>query len=178
MSRINTNVSALIAQQNLAKSNADLQTRLERLSTGLKINRGSDDPAGLIVSERLRGEIASIHTAVDNSQRASNVISTTEAALSEVSDLLTNLKGLAIEAANSGAFSPDEVRANQLQIDSAVESITRIANTASFAGLKLLNGSLDYTLAGVDNTKVQDIHVFGANFGTATSIPVTVDVLG
>ena len=54
MSRINTNVSALVAQNNLAKSNADLRVRLERLSTGLQINRGSDNPAGLIVSERLR----------------------------------------------------------------------------------------------------------------------------
>ena len=106
MSRINTNVSALIAQQNLAKSNADLQTRLERLSTGLKINRGSDDPAGLIVSERLRSEIGSIHTAVDNSQRASNVISTAEGALSEVASLLLTpaLPGGG-EAPPSGLFS-------------------------------------------------------------------------
>jgi len=64
-----------------------------------------------------------------------------------------------------------------LQIDSAIESITRISNTASFGGLKLLNGSLDYILSGVDETSLVDVNVFGANFGTASSIPVSVEVI-
>ena len=70
MTRINTNVSALIARHNLNQSNADLRTRLERLSTGLAINRGSDNPAGLIVSERLRSEIQGVAQSVDNAERA------------------------------------------------------------------------------------------------------------
>lgn len=177
MSRINTNVSALVAQSNLKKSNADLQVRLQRLSTGLAINRGADNPAGLIVSERLRSEIAGVTQAVDNIERATNVIATTEGALAEISTLLTSIKSLTVEAANTGAFSPDEIRANQLQIDSAVESITRISNTASFAGLKLLNGSLDYTLSGVNSANIQDAKVFNANFGTQPYIPVNVEVL-
>lgn len=177
MSRINTNVSALIAQANLKRSNADLQTRLQRLSTGLQINRAADNPAGLIVSERLRSEISGITQAVDNIERASNVISTTEGSLAEVSSLLTSIKGLVVEAANTGAFSKDEIEANQLQIDSAVESITRISNTASFAGLKLLNGSLDYITSGVNSAQIQDVRVFGANFGTQSSVPVNVEVL-
>ncbi|MCX5662776.1 MAG: flagellin [Planctomycetota bacterium] len=177
MSRINTNVSALIAQHNLATSNADLQVRLQRLSTGLQINRGADNPAGLIVSERLRSEIAGITQSIDNVERASNVIATTEAALAEVSNLLTSVKSLVVQAANTGAFSKDEITANQLQIDSAVESITRIANTTSFAGLKLLNGNLDYTTSGVNSTDIQDVKVFGANFGTQSYIPVNVEVL-
>ena len=177
MSRINTNVSALVAQNNLMKSQADMKTRLERLSTGLQINRGSDNPAGLIVSQRLQSEINGITQAIANSQRATNVISTTEAALGEVSNLLNSIKALTVEAANTSAFSKEEIQANQLQIDSAVESITRISNTTSFAGLKLLNGSLDYLMSGVDATNVQDVKVYGANFGTASSIPVTVEVL-
>ncbi|MEX0777195.1 MAG: flagellin [Phycisphaeraceae bacterium] len=177
MSRINTNVSALLAQRNLAKSNSDLQLRLERLSTGLQINRGADNPAGLIVSERLRSEIGGITQSIDNAERASNVIATSEAALQEISTLLTSIKGLAIQAANTGAFSKEEIEANQLQIDSAVESITRISNTASFAGLKLLNGSLDFITSGVNSTQIQDVRVFGANFGTASTIPVNVEVL-
>ncbi|MCE9590141.1 MAG: flagellin [Planctomycetes bacterium] len=177
MSRINTNVSAMVAQHNLANSNADLQVRLQRLSTGLQINRGADNPAGLIVSERLRSEIAGVTQAIDNVSRATNVIATTEGALGEISNLLTSIKGLTVEAANTGAFSPDEIKANQLQIDSAIESITRISNSASFAGLKLLNGSLDYTLSGVNSAQIQDARVTSANFGTQTYIPVNVEVL-
>lgn len=177
MSRINTNVSALVAQHNLARSNSDMQVRLQRLSTGLAINRGADNPAGLIVSERLRSEIAGITQAIDNVERASNVISTTEGSLAEVATLLTSIKGLVVEAANTGAFGSDEIAANQLQIDSAVESITRISNTASFAGLKLLNGSLDYKTSGINSNQIQDARIFGANFGTQPYIPVNVEVL-
>ena len=177
MTRINTNVSALIAQNNLSRSNSDLAVRLQRLSTGLKINRGADDPAGLIVSERLRTEISGVTQAIDNIERASNVIATSEAALQEINNLLVSIKGLAIEAANTGAFSPEEIEANQLQIDSAVESITRIANTTSFAGLKLLNGSLDYITEGVTTSQISDLKIFGANFGTNTSMPVKVEVI-
>ncbi|MAE67675.1 MAG: flagellin [Phycisphaeraceae bacterium] len=177
MSRINTNITSLVARHHLQRSNLDLATSLRRLSTGLAISRGADNPAGLIVSERLRSEISSISQAIDNAERASNVIATTEAALQEISTLLTSIKGLAVEAANTGAFSQEEVEANQLQIDSAIESITRISNSTSFAGLKVLNGSLDYLTSGVDNNNVRDVKVFGATFGTNTTIPVTVEVL-
>lgn len=177
MSRINTNVSSLIAQNNLAKTNRDLSTSLQRLSTGLRINRGADDPAGLIVSERLRSEIKGVGQAIDNSERAVNVIATAEAALQEISTLLTETKALIVQAANTGAFSKEEIEANQLQIDSAIDSITRISGTTSFAGLKLLNGSLDYLTSGVNNTEIQDLKIFGANFGTNSTIPVTVEVL-
>ncbi len=70
MTRINTNVPSLVAQNRLQRSNQDLQTRLNRLSTGLKINKGSDDPAGLIASEALRSEITSLNKAVGNTRRA------------------------------------------------------------------------------------------------------------
>ncbi len=142
MARINTNVPSLIAQSNLARSSGDLSTRLQRLATGLRINRGADDPAGLIVSERLRSEIKGIGQAIDNSERASSVIATTEGYLAEVADLLNSIKSLVVNSANTGGVSQEEIEANQLEIDSAIESITRISNTASFAGLQLLNGSL------------------------------------
>src|SRR3954453_4072383 len=116
MARINTNVAALTAQRGLANSQRTLNQTLERLSSGLRINRGADDPAGLIASENLRSEITGINQAVDNSQRASNVISTTEGALNEVASLLLNIKSLVVQAANSGALSPAEVQANQLQV--------------------------------------------------------------
>ena len=177
MTRINTNVSSLIAQRNLAAANDNLGVRLQRLSTGLQINRGADDPAGLIVSERLRTEIAGVSQAVDNIERASNVIATAEGALSEISALLISMKSLVIESANTGAFSEEEIEANQLQIDSAIDSISRIANTTSFAGLKLLNGSLDYVHQGLTASQITDLRINGVNFGTNDTMPVTVEVL-
>ncbi len=177
MARINTNVSALTAQRGLARSSKNLASTLQHLSTGLRINRGADDPAGLIASEGLRSEIAGINQAIDNSSRASNVIATTEGALGEVAALLLNIKSLVVQAANSGALSREEVEANQLQVDSAVQSITRISNTTTFAGLKLINGSLDYLTSGVATTDIQALNVGQANFGTRAAIPVQVDVL-
>jgi flagellin len=177
MARINSNIPALIARSNLNRANDDLQLRLQRLSTGLRINRGADDPAGLIISERLRSEISGLNQAVSNSQRASSVIATTEGSLSEVSDLLSSIKSLVVEAANTGAISDEERKANQLQIDSAIESITRISNSASFGGLKLLNGSLDYVLSGVNNAALLKTTVNGANFAGQSNIKVDVNVI-
>ena len=177
MARINTNVASLVAQHNLAKSSSDLQVRLQRLSTGLRINRGADGPADLIVSERLRSEIEGIDQAIGNAERATNVIATAEASLAEVANMLSSIKGLVVEAANSGALSREEIEANQLQIDSAVASITRIANTTSFAGLDLLNGSLDYITSGVPASAISDVDIHQANFGTSSSVPVSVQVL-
>ena len=74
MSRINTNVSSMLAQRTLAGQNRGLVTSLERLSTGLRINRGKDDPAGLIASENLRSEKAAISSAISNAQRAEQVV--------------------------------------------------------------------------------------------------------
>jgi len=177
MARINTNVGSLTAQRGLGKSQKNLNDTLQRLSTGLRINRGADDPAGLIASEGLRSEMAGIGQAIDNSQRASNVIATTEGALGEVASLLLNIKGLVVQAANAGAMSPDEIAANQLQIDSAVESITRISNTTTFAGLKLIDGSLDYVTSGVATSAIRSLSINSANFGTGKVIPVQVNVI-
>jgi flagellin len=176
MSTINTNIPSLVSQRHLSISQRDLATSLERLSSGLQINRGADDPAGLIVSERLRAEIAALEQAINNSARAINVIATAEGALDEVAALLIDVQALLIEAANTGAFSDEETAANQLQVDDAIDSITRIANTTSFAGRKLLDGQLDYVTSGVDSTELSDVQVLGANFGTATYVPVEVTV--
>lgn len=177
MSRINSNIPALIARSNLTKANSDLETRLQRLSTGLRINRGADDPAGLIISQRLGSEISGLQQAVKNTERASSVISTAEGSLNEVSELLNSIKGLVVEAANTGAISNEERRANQLQIDSAIDSITRISESASFGGLKLLNGSLDYVLSGLKTSAITRARVFNANLANRTSLQVNVDVL-
>jgi len=145
MSRINTNVPSLIAQRVLGKNNNQLNTSLERLSTGLKINRGSDNPSGLIASENLRAEKTGIQAAITNAERASNIIGTAEGGLSEISSLLNELQTLTGEAANTGGLSSDEIQANQLQVDSILQTINRLAGSTSFQGTKLLDGSLAYT---------------------------------
>lgn len=162
MSRINTNIPALQAVNRLIANQSDLTTRLERLSSGYRINRGKDDPAGLIASETLRSEIRGIQAAVDNSTRASNVLSVAEGALNEVSSLMLDLQGLVVSSANDGAISQTELDANQLQIDSILESIDRIANTTQFGGEKLVNGSMAYTLSGASTAAVAQVQVFGA----------------
>jgi flagellin len=176
MARINTNVGAVIAQRHLGTSYQRLNGSLERLSTGLRINHGKDDPAGLIVSEQLQSEISAINQAVRNSQRASNIIATTEGALDEVANLLRSMQEKIVEAANRGGMSYDEIKANQLQIDSAVASITRIANTTTFAGRNLLDGSLDYVTSGVQRSDIDSVRVHGAQFGTRSTVPVEIVV--
>jgi flagellin len=177
MAVINTNVSSLIAQNGLANSQAQLNTTLQRLSTGLRINSGADDPAGLIASESLKAEISGLQQAVNNSAQATNVISTADGALSEVSSLLQDVNGLIVQSANSGALSPAELSANQLQIDSAVQSITRIASTTSFAGLNLLDGSLGYITSGVSTSAISALNISQASLGQNASVPVDVNVI-
>ena len=176
MTRINTNVSSLVAQNRLQASNEDLQTALTRLSTGLRINSGADDPAGLIASEALRSEVTSLGRAVSNTRRASQIISTADSALGQVSNLLNDVRGLVVEAANNGALSKEEIAANQLQIDSSLEAINRIAQTTTFQGRKLLDGSLDFVSTAGSVNSVRDVNIDQANLGITGQIDVEVVV--
>ncbi len=176
MSRINTNIGSMQAISRLNRNQSDLQTRLQRLSSGLKINTGKDAPAGLIASETLRSEIAGLNTAISNSQRASNVVNTAEGSLSEVSALLLEVQSLTNEAANTGALSGEEIKANQLQVDSILNSINRIANTTQFNGVKLLNGGLDYTASGVDANAIDTMSINAAKLPDNGTITIAVAV--
>jgi len=176
MSRINTNVSSLVAQRVLKKNNDSLNTSLERLSTGLRINTGADNPAGLIASENLRSEKAGITQAIDNAGRASNIIGTAEGGLSEVSALLTQLQSLVSQSANTGGLSPEEVAANQLQVDSILNTINRIAQATAFQGTKLLNGNYAYTTSGVTSTQFDNVQINSARIPDGASVSVVVQV--
>lgn len=176
MSRINTNISSIQAMHRLSSNQSDLSLRLERLSSGLRINKGADDPAGLIASESLRSEIAGINQAVENSTRAVNVIATAEGSLNEVSSLLLEMRGLINKSANEGALSPQEIDANQLQIDSILASIDRVSNTTQFNGVRLINGGLDYTLSSADANSLSDVQVHSANIPEGSTMPVVVEI--
>lgn len=176
MSRINTNVSSLIAQRVLKKNQASLDLSLSRLSTGLKINTGADDPAGLIASENLRAEKAGIGQAIENAERASNIIGTAEGGLTEVSSLLNELQSLISQAGNTGGLSDEELAANQLQVDSILGSINRIAGATAFQGTRLLNGNYAYNTSGAATSAFNTLQVNAARLPDGTAMSVVVQV--
>src|SRR6476646_8629570 len=160
MTRINSNVSSLVAQNTLKNSHSALEQALTRLSTGLRINTGKDDPAGLIASENLRSDITSIQKAIGNTDRANQVIATADSALGQVSSLLNDIRGLVTEAANAGALSDDQIAATHLQIDSSLEALNLIAQPVTFQGRKLLDGSLNFiTSAGTNFSQLSGLQI-------------------
>ncbi|MFO0944478.1 MAG: flagellin [Planctomycetota bacterium] len=175
MSRINSNVDSLIAQNSLNKTNKALGVALTRLSTGVRVNSGADDPAALIGGEFFRQELSSIKSAITNSNRTNNVLTTADAALGQISNLFEDIKGVLTSSANSGVLSNEEVEANQAFIDSALDSVDRIATNTQFAGKKLLDGSLSYQLSGITygSTGLQDIQVNQFSGSAGTQIDVT-----
>ncbi len=175
MSRINTNVNALIAQRILRANNRNLAQSLERLSTGFRINRASDDPAGLIASENLRAEKSALSAAIGNAQRAEQVTNIMEGGLQEISTLLQEVQGLIGQNASEAGLSTEEKETNQLQIDQIIQAIDSIASNTTFNGVKLLNGSHDFQVAAVDGN-VADFQVHGAKFVGNTSVDVNMVV--
>ena len=175
MTRINTNVQSLLAQRILGQNNNQLGQALERLSTGLKINRGGDDPAGLIASQNLRAEKAGLGAAINNAERAEQVVNIAEGGLQEVSGLLTELEGLITATANTAGLSAEEKEANQLQIDSILQTIDRVSESTSFQGNKLLNGNFGYEVTGVD-ANIDSFKINGAKleFGQTRDVDVLV----
>ncbi|MBL8875784.1 MAG: flagellin [Phycisphaerae bacterium] len=176
MSRINSNVQSLIAQRVLQQNQRSLSTSLERLSTGLRISRGADDPAGLIASENLRSEIKSTNQAVANATRADQVVNIAEGGLQEVSSLLTELQGLITSSSSSAGISNAERQANQLQVDSILQTIDRISSATSFQGVKLLNGSFDFRTSNVASG-VADYRINAAKY-TGGSLHTDILVTG
>jgi flagellin len=177
MTRINTNVQSLIARRAVRLNNVSLTNSLERLSTGLRINRGKDDPAGLIASETLRSSIRAISTAIDNANRADTIVSVAEGGLQEVSALLLNLENLIDQSANEAGLTPEEISANQVQIDSILASIDRLADATAFGSRKLLNGTLAFTTSGISTSDLASVQVNGAKIPTGSFRTVNIDVV-
>lgn len=178
--RINTNVTAIRALRNLRINDRNQAKSLEHLSTGLRIVRASDDPAGLVISEQLRSQVSSLNQAVENSQNDDNLISTADAALGQVSDLLRGIRDSVTFALNTGAASPEQVNAEQDAVDQAVSAIDRIANTTRFADSSLLNGSRAIQPL-VQSNEINDLNVRSVSFApgaTSAVFNVTVNVSG
>ena len=129
----------LAAQHNLMRALGQLDLSSLRLATMRRINRGSDDPAGLIAMESLRAELTAIRAAGDSAARAAGMVRTADSAMSEVGNLLNSIRGHVIAAAG-GALSDAEVAAKQIEIDAALEAVDRIGSCTSYGGRKLLQG--------------------------------------
>ena len=157
--RVNTNVPAMNALRNLGVNGTELGKSINRLSTGLRINSAADDPAGLIGSEIFRAQIGGLEQAIRNNQDAINYAKTAEGALDEVNRLLRDARALAVASGNTGTLTEAQVQANQNQLVSIAESITRISTQTQFGTKHLLDGS-----AGVNASVTSGVNVAGISF--------------
>src|SRR6266481_1328517 len=142
---ITNNVSSLVAQDNLSRTSSQLATSLQRLSSGLKINSGADGPAALVISEQQAAQIAGLQNAIDNTSKAIDLVKTAEGALSTINNLLTKIRSLALDSANSGVNDTNALAANQAEVTNALDTINRIAQNTQFGTKKVLDGSAGLT---------------------------------
>ena len=131
LTRIQQNVSAMNAQRNLAANSQRIGASIEKLSSGLRINRGADDPSGLVLSELLRAQVSGLDVAQQNAEQGVNLIKTAEGALNEVNALLRQMRDLAVNAASDSNNNDDSRAALQAQVSSAINTINQIANNTN-----------------------------------------------
>ena len=139
--RVNSNIPAINSHRNLLINNTEQAKVMERLSSGLKINRGADGPAALVISERLRSQTAGLEQAIDNSEAGISLVQTAEAALDEVSASLINARQLAVHAANEAVNDEFMLQANQQEIENILATVNRIAQSTQYGKKNLLDGS-------------------------------------
>ena len=151
--RINQNITALNAHRNLTQTDSALAKSLERLSSGLRINRAADDAAGLAISEKMRGQINGLTQASRNAQDGISLIQTAEGALNETHSILQRMRQLAVQAANDTLTLDDRIEI-QREVDQLKLEINRIANTTEFNTKKLLDGTAA-ALASTDKATTQ-----------------------
>jgi flagellin len=137
---INTNIASLTAQNNLNASQNSLQTAIQRLSSGLRINSAADDAAGLAISQRMLAQINGVNQAVRNAQDGVSLAQTADGALSSISDNLQRIRQLAVQSANSTNSSSDRA-ALQQEVSQLTSEIDRVATQTQFNGLNLLDGT-------------------------------------
>ncbi len=170
--RVNTNVASINAQRNLVNTTVQLNRSLERLSSGLRINRAADDAAGLAISERFRAEIRGLAQAQRNANDGVSLLQVAEGALNETSGILIRLRELAVQSAN-GTLGAGERTVLNDEFQTLLGEISRVANVTEFNGTALLNagaGSVTFQV-GIQNTGFDQITVTGVD-ATATGIGI------
>ncbi|MEE3337771.1 MAG: flagellin, partial [Candidatus Latescibacterota bacterium] len=171
--RVNNNVAALNARRHLNTNNKVLSTRLERLSSGLRVNRASDDAAGLNIREGMRAEIAGLKMNVLNAEMGSNLLQVAEGSLNEVNAVLIRMQELATQSANS-TVSDQNREAIQAEFTQLNSEIDRIAQATTYNNQNLLQGfgnsvtSASTVVTGSDTSGVTRVNISGAQVGTYT----------
>lgn len=160
---INHNMNAMNAHRNMGVNNNNAAKAMEKLSSGLRINRAGDDAAGLAISEKMRGQIRGLDQASRNAQDGISLIQTAEGALNETTNILQRMRELSVQAANDTNATTDR-QAIQTELSALHEEISRIADTTKFNGKNLINAS-----ASATSMKIQ----VGANSGEVITIALT-----
>lgn len=155
---VNTNIASLNTQRNLNSSGKALDTSLQRLSTGSRINSAKDDAAGLQISNRLSSQINGLNVAVKNSNDGISMSQTAEGALQQSTSILQRMRDLALQSAN-GSNSDDERTALNSEVTELKKELNRISNTTTFGGKKLLDGSFETTTFQVGSAANETISV-------------------
>jgi len=137
---INHNMSAAYANRTLGSRDTDITKNIEKLSSGLRINRGADDASGLAVSEKLRSQIRGLNQATRNIENGTSFIQTAEGYLQESQDIMHRIRELAVQSAN-GIYTPEDRMQIQVEVSQLVDEINRIASHAQFNGMNILTGS-------------------------------------
>jgi flagellin len=163
---INTNIASLNAQRNLTQSSSSLNTSLERLSTGLRINSAKDDAAGLAISERFTSQIRGLNQAVRNANDGISFAQTAEGALSTIGDNLQRARELAVQAANDSNSAGDR-QALDDEVQQLLDEVSRVANNTQFNGGNILDGSQDELFFQVGANQGQTIAVSGVDVRTS-----------
>jgi len=170
--RINHNISALNTYRQLSVNNAMAAKSLEKLSSGLRINRAADDAAGLAISEKMRGQIRGLNQAVRNAQDAISLLQTAEGALTETHSILQRMRELAVQAANETSTDSDRAEI-QKEINQLISELDRIATSTEFNTKKLLNGSAGAVVSaqnGMNTSSTESILVNGATVATSSTV--------
>ena len=179
--QINTNVSALNAYRNLSSTQNDLSKSLEKLSSGLRINRAADDAAGLAICEGLRSQVNGLNVAARNAQDGISVIQTAEGALTEVHSILQRVRDLAVQAGND-SNNDDSRAAIATEVAALGAELSRIGESTNFNGIKLLDGTADLTFhVGAGGSATADqigVDITGANIGTIGTAITTLSTAG
>ena len=152
--RIYNNIASTNAQRILGVNNTRLAQSIERISSGIRINRGADDAAGLAISEGLRSDIRALRQATRNANDGMSLVNVTEGALNEQSSILIRLRELASQAA-TGTVGSTERATLQLEFSALRDELTRIAQTTQFNGIGLIDGNLEGSVEAASHTQIQ-----------------------
>ncbi len=161
------NLGTLTLLNVLNRTSAAQSSVMEKMSTGNMINRGADDPAGLLALTRLDTELTAVNAGIQNNQRTDAMLGVADNALTEIGSLVDEIQRLAQEAANDAGLTSDELSAYQSQIDDAIASIDRIVANTNFNGKKLLDGSLAMNVSNNVATSISDVKVYSRKSGTS-----------